>query len=65
MSRYVSTERRNGYWKLVVDRPGVTRMAEVMDDGGVVVFGTFSPDDVAALVEAAYRLGKDSNEQQA
>jgi hypothetical protein len=39
-------------------------MAEIMDDGGVCVFGTFSPDDVAALVEEAYQLGKDSNEQQ-
>lgn len=58
MKTYVRTERRNGYTKLVVSRPGLTRMAEIMDDGGVVVFGTFTPDDVAALVEAAYALGK-------
>lgn len=62
MSRtHVATERRNGYTKLVVMRPGPTRMAEIYDEedgGGVVVFGTFAPDDVAALVEAAYELGK-------
>jgi hypothetical protein len=36
-------------------------MAEIYDEedgGGVVVFGTFAPDDVAALVEAAYELGR-------
>ena len=58
---HVTVKNTNrGYSALTVAKSGITKRAEILiADGGVVTYGTgFTPDDVAALVSAAYLLGK-------
>jgi len=46
----------NGYGDKLIINNG--KFVEVQADGGTTVYGSFTPNEVAALVKAAFLLGK-------
>lgn len=57
MSVRVTYEPSNGYGdKLIISS---SKWVEINADGGTAVYGTFQPNEVAELIRAAYRLGKE------